>query len=195
MPFSYDVKSGRYKDERGRFIKADKVVELSHASLTGTEDFVSSLVGQKLRAKEFVKVLREEIKAENIRQYVLGRGGLAQMTKKDWGTVGAVTKEQYGYLSGLVEAMPDLSEAQLANRAGMYISAANEAFEKGRLAAVKSSGEFTEERWVMDPAKEHCKGCTELAGKGWVKIGELGSFPGDGSTECLTKCGCHIEYR
>ena len=70
-----------------------------------------------------------------------------------------------------------------------------EAFERGRYRAVVVSGAFTEERWVFGATEVHCGGCQDYAGMDWVKLGKIKAFPGDGSTECLTWCGCHKEYR
>ena len=191
MPFIWDATRARYRDaDTKRFVSAKQVADLAQASLEETGKIASGI-----QAKELGTVLRAEIKKETVRQYLLGRGGVKQMTPRDWGRIGASVAEQYGYLDDFIKEADQLSEAQIASRVQMYINSAREGFEKGKAEAIKQSGEFTEERWVMDTSKENCSGCQALAAKGWVKIGELGTFPGSGDTPCLTKCGCKIEYR
>ena len=198
MAYTWNPTQARYRDTAtGKFISADTVVATSRASIAATGDIAGGLAAQykssELAAKEFKTIMRQEIKGEYIRQYVLARGGLEQMTPKDWGVLGSQIKPQYAYLSDFVTALPDLSEAAIAARAKMYINSANQAAGKGAEAAVKASGEFTEERWVLDGG-EHCSDCEGYAAQGWVALGELPT-PGDGSTQCKSNCLCHKIYR
>jgi len=199
MPYTYSPTLARYRDNKGKFVKAETVVALARTSIAATGDIAGGLAGQykssELAAKEFKTVMRQEIKDEYIRQYVLSRGGLEQMTAKDWGSIGSMVKSQYAYLNDFTKALPDMSEDAIAARAKMYINSANQAANKGAAAAIEASGEFGEERWVLDESKENCSGCADLAAKGWVKIGELGTVPCAGATPCLSNCACRIEYR
>lgn len=191
MPFIWDATRARYRDaDTKRFVSAKQVADLAQASLEETGKIASGI-----QAKELGAALRAEIKKETVRQYMLGRGGVNQMTPRDWGRIGASVAEQYGYLDDFIKELDQLSEAQIASRVKMYINSAREGFEKGKAEAAKQSGEFTEERWVVDTSKENCTDCLALAAQGWVKIGTLGQVPGDGGTQCLTHCGCKIEYR
>lgn len=190
MPYVWDPNRAQYRDAKGKFVSTKQVQSLAQASLEETGKLV-----QRLGPKETRTVLREEIKREYIRQYLLGRGGENQMSQKDWGSVGGSIAEQYKYLDGFINDLDNLSDAEIANRSGMYINSAREAFEKGHLAAINQSGKFTEVLWVLGSTGEHCADCTTLAGKGWMKIEDLAQFPGDGSTECLTSCGCGLTYR
>lgn len=195
MPYTWDEARARYRDSKtGRFVKTDQVVALSSASIEETSTIAAKLAATKT-GKAFEEILREEIKKETIRQYILGRGGVNRMTPKDWGSVGGSVREQYKHLSGFVADLENLTEPEIISRIGMYIGSSREGFEKGKLASVTASGNFTEERWVLAPDKENCDDCKALAAKGWVKIGTLGQVPGDGGTKCLTHCGCTIQYR
>lgn len=104
--------------------------------------------------------MREAIKAEYIQQYLLGRGGLQNMTQVDWGSCGGMIADQFRYLDGFAAeiAAGNLSEAQIAMRARMYINSANEAYWRATQRA-----------------------------KGWPV---LPAYPGDGTSECLTNCKC-----
>lgn len=93
MPFTWDETRARYRDSKtGRFVKPEKVIALSEASIEETTTLAQRLAGKS--AKEVDKALREEIKRETIRQYMLGRGGENRMTPKDWGSVGGSVREQ-----------------------------------------------------------------------------------------------------
>lgn len=109
--------------------------------------------------------MREAIKAEYVQQYMLGRGGLGNMTQADWGSIGGMIADQYRYLDGFAAevAAGNLSEAQIAMRSRMYINSAREAFWRARQRA-----------------------------KGWPK---LPAYPGDGTSECLTNCRCSWDVR
>jgi hypothetical protein len=139
------------------------------------------------------QAMRQEIKREYIRQYLLGIGGLDQMTYADWGSIGGMLKEQYGWLNGFAEVVGDLSEQQILSRSAMYSNSAREAFERanGRVA-VKWGAD--EELWVLDPTVENCNDCIEFELMGWQPIGTF-PYPGQGATQCLTNCHCTKYYR
>ena len=70
MPFTWDETRARYRDSKtGRFVKPEKVIALSEASIEETTTLAQRLAGKS--AKEVDKALREEIKRETIRQYML----------------------------------------------------------------------------------------------------------------------------
>lgn len=81
---------------------------------------------------QWQRMMRQDVKSSFIDQYVLARGGRGQMTQADWGRVGAMLKGQYGFLDGFAEAIArgELSEAQIAMRAGMYHDSSVQAFER-----------------------------------------------------------------
>ena len=126
---------------------------------------VSGLASGQLDVGAWEASMREAIKAEYIQQYALGRGGLDNMTRQDWGSVGGMIADQYRYLDGFAGevAAGNLSEAQIAMRSRMYINSAREAFWRARQRA-----------------------------KGWPK---LPAYPGDGTTVCLTNCQCGWDAR
>ena len=118
----------------------------------------------------------------------------------DEALVVARIQEQYGYLDGFAAAIQDgdedeedgLSVAAIIARAALYAGAAAATFW---LVIRGQETEAREVRWNLTPA-EHCADCLDLAGRGWMPIGELGGqVPGDGQTICLTNCRCFLEYR
>ena len=201
MPWQWDTGAQRYRDsDTGRFMPGERVREFVQQSITGTDNAVGGLIDLladgKLAPKDFGDVFKREIKDEYIRQYVLGRGGLEQMTQADWGSIGGMLKEQYGYLPGFIDDIAEgkLTPGQIRVRAGMYINSAREGYERAVARNATATGS-TEELWVLGATENHCPDCPVLADMGWVPVGEHGTYPGAGETQCVTNCLCHLEYR
>jgi len=97
----------RYRDlTTGRFASEPEVMEWVATSIRGssvvTDTLTQQLAQRQLRLGAWQRLMRQEIKDEYIRQYLLGRGGLEQMTQVDWGSIGGMLKEQYGWLDKFV---------------------------------------------------------------------------------------------
>jgi hypothetical protein len=135
-------------------------------------------------------IVRERI----IRLYVLGRGGLEQMTDNDWIVVQNLTDAQYRYLQGFGAAIAEggLSPAMIQARAGQYADAARPALGTARQVAVELAG-YKQERWVRT-ASESCLDCIAFDGMGWQALGYF-PIPGAGRTRCLTHCRCYKVYK
>lgn len=82
-------------------------------------------------------------------------------------------------------------DGTLARRAGLYVQAARNAYERVR-ARVRGQAGATQMRRVLH-ANESCEDCVDYAAQGWVEIGAL-PMPGDGS-QCGRRCLCTVEYR
>jgi hypothetical protein len=173
-------------------------ITLSDGTLSAGTDMLSNLVGNGLLApRDWEAQMREEIKAEYIRQYMLGRGGRGNMTSEDWGSIGGMLAEQYRYLKDFAKLVQEgkLSEAQIRARSAMYVNSAREGFERGQ---ARANPDAIDVIWVLGPVKtEHCADCVAFADMGWQKIADdpyQGAMPGSGDTACLTNCACHLEY-
>ena len=173
MPWTWNESSHRYHDAAtGRFMARTEVLGYVQQSLdsartapastlqggvnsSGT-DLLSNLVGNgMMNPRDWHEMMREEIKREYIREYMLGRGGRGSMTQADWGSVGGMLADQYRYLKDFAKLVSEgkLSEAQIRARSAMYINSAREGFERGQARA--------------------------------FGIPELPAYPGDGQTICL----------
>jgi len=200
MPnWAWDNRAGRYRDlSNGRFMSSTTVRAFVDDSLEASRNnsaVISQMYSEgEISASTWRVLMRQEIKREVIRQYVLGIGGLDRMTARDWGSVGGIVADQYRYLEGFYNEVDagNLSGAQIAQRAKMYSSSAREAYERANERVARSTG-AAEERW-RTTATESCPDCLEREGQGWQPIGTFSS-PGDGSTQCLTNCQCFKEYR
>jgi len=127
-------------------------------------DLLSNLVSNgMMNPRDWHEMMREEIKREYIREYMLGRGGRGSMTQVDWGSVGGMLADQYRYLKDFAKLVEEgkLSEAQIRARSAMYINSAREGFERGQARAFG------------------------------IPDGALPAYPGDGQTICLTLCACN----
>ena len=167
MGWKWNKTAGRYYDtDTGRFLSRARALEFVDESLAATEkatDLLASYVSDGMLAvDDWQLLMRQEIKREYIREYMLGRGGRAQMTQADWGSIGGMLKEQYAYLDAFADqiATGNLSEAAIRSRSRMYIRSAREAYERAN-ARAQSDGTL-----------------------------ELPAYPGDGQTVCLTNCNC-----
>lgn len=204
MAWAYDGRARRYRDtETGRFLGQARARELIADSIRAAgnagEELARLVAGGRMAPADWRAQMREEIKGEVIRQYLLGRGGRAQMTARDWSSVGGIISDQYRHLDrkagnffDLVEA-GDLEEGEIARRTKMYLNSAREAHERAILRRLTGS-EYDEERWVTT-ADESCGDCIDLSLLGWVEIGTIPTRPGAGSTACLTNCACFVSYR
>lgn len=169
-------------------------VNASLRASSNATDFLASFVSDgTLSEAEWLRLMRQEIKEEYIRQYLIGRGGLPQMMPADWGSIGGMLKEQYHpYLQRFYGQLGELSEAQIAARAKMYVLSSREGFERGKERAAIAAG-FTEVFWLVDPTIENCPDCLAFQAMGWQLIADdpyEGCVPGSACTVCLTHCGC-----
>ncbi len=138
MPaYRWDVGAKRYRDtDTGRFLSREKALEYVDGALqagrTATGTLANMVAEGTISAADWRDKMRQEVKDEYIRQYTSARGGVAVMTQADWGSIGGMLKEQYTYLDKFYGevAAGNLTEGQIAARAGMYINSAREANER-----------------------------------------------------------------
>lgn len=158
-------------DETGDVLPASRRATISQQSLDaatgGTNDLAARFAAGDLSKAKFRSEMREQLKREYIRQYLLARGGRNVMTPADWGSIGGMLADQYRYLEGFVDDLDGMTEAGIkarqVARASMYVNSAREAYFRGLARGLG-----------FDPDK-------------------LPAIPGDGSSRCLTRCNCDWE--
>jgi hypothetical protein len=202
MAWAWDSNAARYRnDGTGAFLSRFRLRAYVTSSISSSGDVtgaLATLVGDgALSPTEWHNSMREEIKREYIRQYILGRGGRDRMTQADWGSVGGMLADQYRYLSGFRDDLENLSPAQIAARSRMYINSAREGFERAheRVAGAWGADEIS---WNLTSGAAHCTGCEGYASIGWAKIEDdpfSGDYPGSGGTPCISNCQCFLSYR
>jgi hypothetical protein len=127
----------------------------------------------------------------HINAYAIGRGGVGQLTARDYGVIGARLRREYGYLRqfSLDILKGNLSEAQINNRVNNYLGALHSVYETGKIEAARANGVQWERR--IKTAVESCQGCVEEANKGWQPLGRLAAI---GTQECRMNCRCYKEF-
>jgi len=103
---------------------------------------------------------RHQLRQAYINEYLLGRGGVGNMTQADWGRLGGMLKEQYGWMNRMAAQMAngEVSPAQAKIRMDMYFKSSREAYERAKRVSSGSP--------------------------------DLPAYPGDGSTQCRVNCQC-----
>lgn len=90
MAYTFSASSDRYRDTAtGRYVTRRQALEFVEQSLDAgkpvVDQFAQRVANGDISPKDWRNRMREEIKGEHIRQYLLGRGGLGSMTQEDWG--------------------------------------------------------------------------------------------------------------
>ncbi len=198
MPYRWEPNagvSGRYRDERGRFV-ASSTVRRELDRYLDTADpakaLAEALRGRQLSVADWEVAMRRHVKNVNLNAIALERGGWANMTPADYGRVGQIVREQYGYLRGFagdIASGKQRLDGTLGVRARLYSQAARTSLYKSK--AANMSGGVTHQRSIRS-ARDSCKQCIELDRKVF-RIDDT-SFPLPGQRICRANCQCHLEY-
>lgn len=203
-PYIWDASLSRYRDtQTGRIVSVETIRDWSNTSIESTQGIVTEAANiANDNPNAWYNIMRNEIKGEYIRQYLAGAGGRNNMTQSDWGSVGAMIADQYRFLNDFFEEVQtgELAVESIAARSRMYINSAREAFARASQKSHRKAG-YSQQKWTLGTTKQHCDNCPDFAGLGWVsidfkyKVGRKTAYPGNGATQCLTNCDCHLEFR
>jgi hypothetical protein len=134
----YDPDTKTYRDGDGNRLSQATLTEVRDAYLTGASeivaDYAANLESGAWTVQQFEQAMRTRLKNAYVAEYVLGRGGAAQMTQADYGRLGQLLRRQYGYLRRFLD---DVSAGQetagtAAERARNFLGSARQAFSRGR---------------------------------------------------------------
>lgn len=126
----------------GTFVSQAQMVTLRDAFIGEQKQRMNSwateLSSGRITVQQWTLLMRDEIKTNHIAQYLLAHGGRDTMTQADWGRLGQTIRQQYGYLQNFAQqvANGDLTEAQIAARARMYVESSSQSFGQGHAAAM-----------------------------------------------------------
>jgi hypothetical protein len=195
--FTFDPRSGRYREAGGRFVAESRVRSGVDAAVGLSSDRMATSAAQ-LRADEitverFQAEMLRHVKEVHVANALAAHGGRAQMTPSRWGYVGARIRSEYGYVRGMVSDVIDGRQPlnrRLDARARQYAQAGAVTYEAIQAREATSRGQ-TEERNVLHAA-ESCSQCRTLAAAGWVALGTL---PPVGARICRGQCRCTIARR
>lgn len=132
----------QYRDpSSGRFITNDEALRDARASAALDENILDSLADKMLSGElsvpQWGQAFRENLKRITIRQYSLGRGGVAQLADTDYGSIGQYLKGQYEVFKGFYADVlnGELTPAQIKARSRQYANATRVQYEAGKQAA------------------------------------------------------------
>lgn len=140
---------------------------INKASVTYAKEMFGLLTSGTSR-DVWVKEFRRRLKDMYAALYLSGKGGRANMTQSDWGRVGSMLVEQYKYLNRFADQIFGGDTGSLSDR----------------------------ETQLTIRMTMYFRSAMESYGKALVKsygMPALPQYPGDGKTECLTACRCHLE--
>jgi hypothetical protein len=194
--YIFDSVAGRWRSTAtGRFISHAAAIAARDNYITAKYNLMSTLASQ-LNTSDVISIqrwtldMRAQIKSAYVNEYLLGRGGIKNMTQADWGRIGGMLKNQYHYLNNFAaDIAKGMSPEQIALRARMYIDSATQAYERAQaiskgldLPAYPGDG-TTECRsnckchweiitgedayscyWRLEPQAEHCDTCDARSG-------------------------------
>ncbi len=195
--FYYDKSLQRYRyQDSGKFVSAQAVENLTRQSIAqvkrGLLDVHELLIGDKISLATWEQTNAEALKKLHSWNYLLGKGGAANMTQSDNGKLGLRLSYEYGYLRSFAQDIADgkVSEAQFLARTDLYVNSTTGSFEEGKRAAHKDGGYVWEKR--VRTKQESCQSCLGYADMGWQPIGTLPQ-PTQ-KCECRANCGCKFVF-
>jgi len=198
MPYRWEPNagvSGRYRDERGRFV-ASSTVRRELDRYLDTADpakaLAEALRGRQVSLADWEVGMRRVVKNTHLNAIALERGGYANLTHSDYGRAGQIIREQYGYLKGFaadIASGKQRLDGTLGVRAKLYSQAARTSLYKSKAANMRL--EVTHVR-TRRSARDSCRQCLDLDGKVF-RINDP-SFPLPGQRICRANCQCHLEY-
>jgi hypothetical protein len=167
------------------------------------DEFKDSLFGilksyesGEITIDQFKKMVQTEIRDAWAEAYKDGVGSVGNpfgVYDEDLSWLKGAKAEEYKYLLGFEKDLAsDEGTMDYETRLGMYVDSLDGVFNHGQ---VEGSPDNVLIYWRIDPAKENCPDCIELAdpkNNPYTKD-TLPSCPGDGSTVCLSRCGCSLE--
>lgn len=162
---------------------------------------VDELVSGRISAREFGERMQASLIDGHAQSWTLGRqraGDLTAATADDFFVGLARADADADFLLSFLEdiegdryrdADGNLKPKAVKARAKLYAQKMRGTSGDAFVAACADEDEFT---WVM-AGIEHCSDCPELAALSpWTKD-TLFAKPGDGETDCLGNCKCHLE--
>lgn len=196
ITYTYDRNLQRYRRDDGKFVSAADIEDLTKFMIEKargqTDTIANDLIEGKIELSEWTRQTALQLKELHSQQYLLGRGGLKNMTQRDYGILGARLKKEYKYLNGFAKDIRDnsMTIAQFQARLKLYLSSTDASYQAARREAHKDAG-FDFERRRLG-TKNNCDPCASYAGMGWVAIGTLPSIATQ--CDCKANCKCFFEY-
>jgi len=195
--WSYDRNSGRYRDEKGRFLSQASVEKLVDARIDKLESSLKRITRMlsngNITLDQWDASVREAIKGAHIQAAIVGYGGKDQMGSGEYGRIGQRLRSEYAYLQGFARDLLDqrVSAPMAAARIGLYAQSVRGSYWQGTELRKQQQG-YGLMRRILDPQAQHCQDCIDHAARGLAPIGSL-PMPGQ-RCACRARCKCRVEY-
>ena len=195
--WSFDRSTGRYRDERGRFLSRKAVHAIVDKRIeklaTKLRRYTRMMADGNITFDQWQQSVREAIKSAHVQNAIIGKGGRDNMTASDYGKIGQRLRQEYSYLQGFALDLLEqkVSMPMALARIGLYAESTRGSYWQGAELRQREQG-YSLMRRVLDPMAQHCDDCIRYARAGIVSIGSL-PLPGE-RCECRARCRCSIEY-
>jgi hypothetical protein len=195
--WSYDRGTGRYRDEKGRFLSQASVERLVDTRIDKLESSLKRITRMlsdgNITLDQWEGSVREAIKGAHIQAAVVGYGGRSQMGSGEYGRIGQRLRSEYAYLQKFALDLLEqrVSPAMALARIGLYAQSVRGSYWQGTELRRQQQGYGIMER-ILDAQARHCADCVRYAKAGKVAIGTL-PLPGQ-RCECGANCKCSVRY-
>lgn len=200
--YRWNQAAGRYIGPDGRFVGQQTIRQELDRVLDSITDQMVSLSQQfrsgAIDGRQFQVSSMDLIKRTHLAAAALEKGGWNQLTQSDFGRVGQIVRQEYGYFNNLIrqiESGEQRLDGTLDSRMRLYGQAGRGTYHKFERESRAVQG-YDEERSILH-GRDHCStstrpGCVEEAAKGWQPIGTIAPI---GSRTCLSNCRCSMSYK
>jgi len=195
--WSYDERTGRYRDERGRFLSQSAVEAIVDSRIERLDATLRRITGMmasgNITLEQWQASVREAIKAAHIQAAIIGNGGRGRMGPAEYGRVGQRLGQEYRYLQNFAGDLlaGRISAPMALARISLYSQSVRGSFWQGTEMRRQQQG-FSLMRRILDPQAQHCQDCIGFAAQGIVSLGTL-PLPGQ-RCACRSRCKCRVVY-
>jgi hypothetical protein len=195
--WSYDQRTSRFRDEKGRFLSEKGVEALVDGRIDKIDSqlrrFTRMLADGAITLDQWQGSIREAIKAAHLQAAMIGHGGRSGMGAAEYGRIGQRLRQEYAYLQGFaLDLLEQRSSAPMAlARISLYAQSVRGSFWEGASIRKEQQGYGLMQR-VLDPTAQHCSDCVGYASRGIVPIGSV-PLPGQ-RCACRARCRCSVRY-
>jgi hypothetical protein len=195
--WSYDRNTGRYRDERGKFLSQASVQKLVDGRIDKLEAslkrFTRMLSNGSITLDQWQGSVREAIKAAHIQAAIIGHGDKAGMGSAEYGRVGQRLRLEYDFLANFASDLLGgrVSAPLSMARVSLYAKSVRSSYWLGTELQRQKQG-YSLMRRVLDDQAQHCGDCLAFATRGIVPLGSV-PLPGQ-RCACGARCKCRVEY-
>jgi len=195
--WSYDRNTGRYRDEKGRFLSQASVEKLVDGRIDKLESSLKRITNMlnsgNITLDQWEGSIREAIKGAHIQAAIVGHGGKGNMGSGEYGRIGQRLRSEYAYLQRFALDLlgQRVSPAMALARIGLYARSVRSTYWEGTAIRQQDQGYSLIKR-VLDAQAQHCQSCVDYAARGIVPIGTV-PMPGI-RCECRSRCRCSVLF-